>query len=60
MKAGTGNNGKCCFPIAAVSFGHGDNKTRYKRMISQKISDGYSTEHKLLSIRKGLCSAFLQ
>ena len=29
-------------------------------MISQKISEGHSREHKLLGIRKGLSSAFLQ
>lgn len=29
-------------------------------MISQNISEGHSREHKLLGVRKGLCSAFLQ
>lgn len=48
----SGNNWKCCFAIAVVSFGHGDSKALYEMMISE--------EHKLLGIRKGPCSAFLQ
>lgn len=48
----SGNNWKCCFPIAVVSFGHGESKALYEMMISE--------EHKLLGIGKGPCSAFLQ
>lgn len=60
MKAGIWENWKCFFAIAAVSFGHRDNQSLYEMMISQKISEEHSGEHKLLGIRKGFSSVFLQ
>lgn len=60
MKAGIRENWKCFFAIAAVSFGHRDNQSLYEMMISQKISEEHSGEHKLLGIRKGFSSVFLQ